>query len=272
MVEEEGRRTEGRGSAGPPMQPLPPPPLPPLLSNSFVLLPPLSPSLAHSLTACCSSYYASSAYAFVAAWQASRASEVSVVTTSVSPVPSCPSSLVASRGVSATDSACDTACCMVPCNTTALFRYVCRRTQKVLGLPSIQYVCATRQTRSPVHRGGAKQQAAHSSIPPSLSRTLNERRLSGKWAELFDLDLCERKGAKTGLVIIFSLSLPPQSVRLRHSSFSFSPSPLNGCNDLSKKELLLLLFNGSRPPLLDSPGFLLPSSLPHSLTRSPDFH
>ena len=57
---------ERRRAAGPPMQ------RPPLLSNSFVLFPPLSPSLPPSFpgsltrspTACCSSYYASRAYAF----------------------------------------------------------------------------------------------------------------------------------------------------------------------------------------------------------------
>ena len=81
------------------------------------------------------------------------------------------------------------------------------------------------------------------------------------------LTFCERKGAKTGLVIIFSLFLPPQSVSLSAPFFLlllllFSLSPLNGCNDLSKKELLLL-FNESGPPLLDSPSFL-----PHSLTPS----
>ena len=69
---------EGRGTG--PMQPPPP-----LLSNSFVLFPlSLPPWLTRSPTACCSSYYASRAYAFVAG--AGQPRKVSVVTTSVSSV------------------------------------------------------------------------------------------------------------------------------------------------------------------------------------------
>ena len=94
-----------------------------------------------------------------------------------------------------------------------------------------------------------KQQSAHCSLaaaPPLL----NERRLSGKWAELRDLDLCERKEGRRQKQVWSSsfLSLPSlfllllrAYVCLLHSSSSFSPSPLNGCNDLSKKELLLRL-------------------------------
>ena len=134
--------------------------------------------------------------------------------------------------------------------------------------------CAVRRR---CHPDPSKQQSSHCSL--AAAPPLNERRLSGKWAELRDLDLCERKEgrkeAKTGLVIIFSLPPSPacSSVRLLHSSSSFSPSPLNGCNDLSKKELLLLrlagwllLFNESGPPLLDSPP-PFPSSFTRSLSR-----
>ena len=42
----------------------------------------------------------------------------------------------------------------------------------------------------------SKQQSAHCSL--AAAPPLNERRLSGKWAELRDLDLCERKEGREG--------------------------------------------------------------------------
>ena len=177
--------------------------------------------------------------------------------TSVRSAPSAISLLVASREAS---------CCLA-CNTSALF---------------FRHVYRLRAPHDHDHKDNATSYAPRIEVPSNKPRARTvprpapslERRMSGDClgngpSELRDLDLCERKGAKTGLVIIFSLLLSPVSpsapffLLLFSLSFEWVQRPI-------KERAAAAAIQWKPSPtfrLSWLPPSFLPSSFTHSLSR-----